>query len=321
MVVFKKSFRTESSRSELELSVNNLKNLKTQIGVYHHHLNTMKSIQKLRCATYMSPSIPVEYFETLLHYLEFQLGLTTSLVYETRWDGPPKGRPDPFEQDDVDLAFVSCCSYLKYLDGDNKHVELLPVSSVHTHPKGECKPGYFCEVVAHSSAKERVKEFLDLRGCRWAVNNTESLSGNIVPLITLKQLGENASFFGFIFHSGSHVNSIQMLLDRKVDATCVDSTSLALYLDKHSEARNSIYRVASWGPLPSYPILINSRLPEDFKSKLKSALLTAHEDPVWGPKLKQFQVTKFSETSSENYDKLRDMLEVKRTCSLSTVYY
>jgi len=41
-----------------------------------------------------------------------------------------------------------------------------------------------------------VKEFLDLRGCRWAYSDENSLSASTVILKTLKELGENASFFG-----------------------------------------------------------------------------------------------------------------------------
>jgi ABC-type phosphate/phosphonate transport system substrate-binding protein len=44
--------------------------------------------------------------------------------------------------------------------------------------------------------RKYVKEFLDLRGCRWAFSGEDSLSASTVILKTLKELGENASFFG-----------------------------------------------------------------------------------------------------------------------------
>lgn len=37
---------------------------------------------------------------------------------------------------------------------------------------------------------------LDLRGCTYAYSDEESLSGSKIVLKTLKQKGENASFFG-----------------------------------------------------------------------------------------------------------------------------
>lgn len=44
--------------------------------------------------------------------------------------------------------------------------------------------------------RKHVKEFLDLRGCRWAYSDENSLSASTVILKTLKEQGENASFFG-----------------------------------------------------------------------------------------------------------------------------
>ena len=44
--------------------------------------------------------------------------------------------------------------------------------------------------------RQHVKGFLDLRGCRWAYSDENSLSASTVILKTLKERGENASFFG-----------------------------------------------------------------------------------------------------------------------------
>lgn len=44
--------------------------------------------------------------------------------------------------------------------------------------------------------RNHVKEFLDLRGCQWAYSNDDSLSGSTIVLKNLRELGENASFFG-----------------------------------------------------------------------------------------------------------------------------
>ena len=46
--------------------------------------------------------------------------------------------------------------------------------------------------------RERIKDFLDLRGANWATNNSSSTSGHFVMLKALKELGENPSFFGSV---------------------------------------------------------------------------------------------------------------------------
>lgn len=58
----------------------------------------------LRAATYLVPSLPVEYFEGVLKYLELRMGCETTLRYESRWEGPPKERRDPFGEDELDLG-------------------------------------------------------------------------------------------------------------------------------------------------------------------------------------------------------------------------
>jgi len=54
--------------------------------------------------TYLSPSLPVELFETILHYLEEVTGREGFLMYESRFTGPPPDRVDPFAADLVDIG-------------------------------------------------------------------------------------------------------------------------------------------------------------------------------------------------------------------------
>ena len=48
----------------------------------------------LRIATYMCPSIPVEYYEMICGYLEEKLNLQTTLIYDSRRNSPQKSRED-----------------------------------------------------------------------------------------------------------------------------------------------------------------------------------------------------------------------------------
>lgn len=43
----------------------------------------------LHVATYLVPSISVEFFESLLQYLERKLDCRTTLLYESRYEAPP----------------------------------------------------------------------------------------------------------------------------------------------------------------------------------------------------------------------------------------
>lgn len=281
-----------------------------------------KSIKpRLRFATYMCPSLPVEYYETVTHYLESKLDVHTSLLYESRWEGPPADREDPFTTNEVDIAFVNSNCYFRFLQTLNEFVELLPLSSIHNHPKGEGKPGYFADVVIHAELVDRVKEFMDLRGSKWAVNHPDSTSGNLIALLTLKQLGENATFFGTVLQSGSHVKSLEMILDKKADAAAVDSNCLKNFLTQHPEAKKNLQVLESWGPLAPYPILINKRVDGDLKAQIILALQNMHQDMTWSPRLAKFNVQRFTPISSDVYDKDRQLLQQIKGNHLVPAYY
>lgn len=61
-------------------------------------------MRTLHAGTYLSPSIPVEYFEMILQYLESKLGIHTTLLYESRWEGPRAERQDPFLSGYLDIG-------------------------------------------------------------------------------------------------------------------------------------------------------------------------------------------------------------------------
>ncbi|XP_067134291.1 uncharacterized protein [Centruroides vittatus] len=275
----------------------------------------------LRAATYLSPSIPVEYYEMILHYLEEKLGIYTTLLYESRWEGPHPDRPNPFANNEIDLAWMSSSVYLRMLRNSSKSIELLPVSSVHYHQKGEDRPGCFADVVVHRDLKDKVKDFIDLRGCKWAYNCGESLSGHVMTLQNLKELGENASFFGTILYSGSHLESLRMVLNKKVDAAAIDSNCFSLYMDKNSQARKEVFVLQSWGMLTPYPIVVRPTLPNSLKRSIVDALLQMHMDPKGAKILSGFGVRRFAKISQDDFSNEQDLIENTQNLSFTTVYY
>ena len=58
-----------------------------------------------------------------------------------------------------------------------------------------CVDSYIC--------RERVKEFYDIRGCKFVHARENSLASNRLVLRMLKQMGEDASFFSDI-QGGAH---------------------------------------------------------------------------------------------------------------------
>ncbi|GFQ98316.1 uncharacterized protein TNCT_469761 [Trichonephila clavata] len=241
----------------------------------------------LHAGTYLSPSMPVEYFEMILQYLESKLGIHTTLLYESRWEGPRAEREDPFMSGYLDLAWMSSTVYLR-MKKESSPIELLPISSIHMHARGFDRPGYYSDVIMHKDLGEKVKEFIDLRGCKWAYNCPESLSGHVITLNSLKEIGENSSFFGNILYSGSHLDSIKMVIGKKVDAAAVDANCLAFFLERNSHLADEIKVLTSWGPLPPYPFVVNSKLDESLKADIMKCLLNMHQDRDGLKKLQEF---------------------------------
>ncbi|CAG0885216.1 unnamed protein product [Darwinula stevensoni] len=249
---------------------------------------------QLRCITYLVPSIPVEFFETLVHLFEEKLGIPTSLIYESRGNGGPLAdHEDPFKSDWAHVGFMSSSGYLRMKEEKWMSVELLPVSSVHIHKKKLTIPGVLVDVIVHSDTRDRIKEFMDLRGCKWAYTYSTSISSSILATYKLKQLGETSNFFGDHLVSGSHVNSINMVLMKQAEASAVDANALANWAAHNPRLATEISVVDTWGPTPPYAIVVSKSLPGELKSKLTEVLLNLHNDKKWTEKLNSFFVSHF----------------------------
>ncbi|XP_068085021.1 probable phosphite transport system-binding protein PtxB [Anabrus simplex] len=277
---------------------------------------------RLRFITYMCPSHPVELYELFMHYIEEEVGCEATLMYESRSSGPLTDRSDPFTDDLVDIGFMSSSSYVKLLDSKNKFAELLPVAAVFDHPKNnKGEKGYFADIIIHVDGRKHVKEFLDLRGCRWAYSDESSLSGNTIVLKTLKELGENASFFGNTLKSGSHLNSVQMVLTKQAEAAAVDANTLAYNKKYLQDGGKDILVLDSLGPLPPYPIVINSRLKDDMKKKLTQAFMKISDNKLWSSQLKKYGLSKFVPNCLEVYEMERDIQSAVKNMHLGPRYY
>ncbi|CAH0715463.1 unnamed protein product, partial [Brenthis ino] len=279
--------------------------------------------QELCVITYMCPTHPVELYELVLELLEEALDCHAVLQYESRSPGPIPGRPDPFSTNKVDLAFMTAAAYMKLRDTKNEFIELLPVTPVFAHQMNvENKPGYFSDIIIHSDKKaHNVNTLLDLRGCTFACSNEESLSGSKIVLKTLKEKGENASFFGSLLKSGSHLASAQMVLSKQAEWAAVDSTTL-LYSKKFMQDRGKeIITLETLGRLPPYPIVVNSRLPDETKNRITEALLNLPHSIQWKKRFAKFGLIKFDRNDNGAYDGPASQMWAIQKEKLNVRYY
>jgi len=117
----------------------------------------------------------------------------------------------------------------------------------------------------------------------------------------LKTMGENANFFGDYQCSKTHLQSLSLILERKCDAAAVDSTVLGLFLEKNPHFKNDLHVLTSWGPLPAYPIVVNSHLSPLAEELIVQALSSMHQTVEGIDCLNKYRIVKFTPNSSLNY--------------------
>ena len=61
--------------------------------------------------------------------------------------------------------------------------------------------------------------------------------------------------------AGSHCGLIQNVLDSRADVAAVDCNALHGFLRQHPNHADDITVINSFGPLPTYPIVFNSKMP------------------------------------------------------------
>ncbi|XP_060839084.1 uncharacterized protein LOC132920597 [Rhopalosiphum padi] len=275
----------------------------------------------LRLITYLVPSHPVELYECIAHFLEEQLHVSATLVYESRdpIDLYNDDRPDPFCLKEVDIGFLSPTHYLKMKR--SKKIELLPITPVFVHPKNTAqKQGYYADIIMHTDVEKNVKSFLDLRGCNWGYTGDNSLSSSLTMQKLLRAHGENSSFFGNTIKTGNHLLTVEKVQDKQVMAAAVDSVAFYNYKNVLHKDSDDINILQSVGALPPYAIVCGKNLNGDLKSKIVNALSKATITKQWKDKFEKFGLIKFTENSSDAYTEL-EFNEPLDGNGLSSVYY
>jgi phosphonate transport system substrate-binding protein len=207
-----------------------------------------------------------------------RLGVPTKVVDDVPW----QAREQMLYRGEAQVGVV--CG-LQYIHAPG--IELL-AAPVMRGPRYQNQPVYFSDVVVRDDSQARC--LADLRGCTWAVNEPTSHSGFNITRYALAERGETSSFFGRIVESGSHENSIRLVLDGAVDASAVDSTVL-------ETLRPNLRVIETLGPSPIPPVVVSRSLPAATREQLRGALLATTLGPI----------ARFVPVSDADYDAIRYM--------------
>ena len=256
--------------------------------------------QRLRFLTYLSPSIPREFFERVVGHVEARTGLASSLACETAESGPSPAT-DPFAAGRADLAFVCAPSYpVLRRAGTASLVGAAPVSA---DPRNGGRPVYFADVIV--GARTPFTGFADLSGAVWTYNDPSSLSGWYSMLARLAEIGRGTdpgAFFREVRVSGSHRESVAAVAQGLADASAIDSNALVLQLQSEPRLKSRLRVLETWGPLPIQPLLARRSLPRSVRDGVARALLSMHEDADSARSLARFRFARFAPVTRAFYD-------------------
>jgi phosphonate transport system substrate-binding protein len=260
---------------------------------------TTKAVQQvvapLRLVSLLSASMKVFYIR-LSHYLSTQTALDTEFLTVPWQEGLKQ-----LERGDVQGGFL--CGLLL-----TQQPDLEPIAApVHRGQRYRGQSVYFSDIVVRLESD--FETFEELRGARWAYNEPNSFSGYVALSAHLAQQGKGADFFGSLQQSGSHVNSLELLLEDKVDATAIDSTVLDWELQQRPELQGELWTVQSLGPYPVPPVAVRRDVPKKQKELLREALLTLHETKAGQAVLDFSPFTRYVPAFDETYGSLEAIAE------------
>ena len=228
----------------------------------------------MRAITYLSPGIPLDFYERLVRHMSTALGRPIELVADPRCSGPPVGEPNPLSTGGADIAFVCGPAYLRLVD----EVQLVCAAPVFDDPRTPGRPLYFAEVVV--TADHHGESLAELVDARYAYNDPASLSGFLAVLAHLGSATPE-QFSGAI-QSGSSEASLDLLDTGKADICSVDSVVWRRLTAERPELLKRFRVMESLGPFPVQPIVASPQLDAETLDRLTGALLRLGPDDL-GP--------------------------------------
>lgn len=242
-------------------------------------------------------------------YLGQRLGIPTKFMGDISW----QERLRLLDDGQIQVGWICGLPYIQRVDISSPRIELL-AAPVIQGVRYQQRPVYFSDVAVHRDS--RFKTFADLRGVSWAYNEPGSQSGYNVVRYHLATLGETSGYFGRVVEAGAHHTSLQMILQRQIDASAIDSTVLELEIRSDPEIASQIRIIETLGPSPIPPWIISKEVPLELRSALRALLLDMHQDPQGRAILDQGLIDCFVGVEDRDYDPIRMMTKLAERVTL-----
>jgi phosphonate transport system substrate-binding protein len=236
----------------------------------------------------------------IARYVSSRLEIPTQFVGDLPW--PERERL--LDEGQIQVGWICGLPYVWKADRHPPLVRLL-AAPVMQHPRYEGRPIYFSDVIVHRDSGYRT--FSDLRGASWAYNEPHSQSGYNVTRYHLATLGETSGYFSRVVEAGSHLRALKMVLDRRIDASAIDSTVLELELQRDPGLADRIRIVETLGPSPIPPWVVAHNVSPEMEVALRQVFLGMHQHAGGRQVLEAGQMDRFLKVEDRDYDPIRQM--------------
>jgi phosphonate transport system substrate-binding protein len=236
-------------------------------------------------------------------YRAGRLAVPVRLEIEPPW----QERERLFDAGQIDLCWICGLPYVWKADHNPGKIRPL-VAPVMAGKRYRDRPVYYSDVVVRRESA--FWSLADLRGSSWAYNEPNSHSGYGVVRYALAMEGKTLDFFGRLVESGAHQVSLQMVLDRDVDASAIDSTVLELELARNPAIIPQLRVIDTFGPSPIPPWVVSNRVPAESQQALQESLIGMENDPRGREILKSARMARFTTVDDHDYDPIREMRRV-----------
>lgn len=244
-------------------------------------------------ATFLAPTLYKTY-QHIVEYVEEAIRIPTFLI---------RGESlDDFAYGSIDAGFICGLEYTHLSQQVPSPVELIAAPIL----KGERyrqSPRYFSDIVVRKNSPATVLE--DLYGCTWAYNEKASHSGYNLVQYSLLEQGKSLEQFAQTIETGSHAQSLRLVLEGKADAAAIDSHMLDVILRNRPEVAEAVRIIGSFGPSTIPPVVASTRLPLPLREKIRDTFLTMHLDGSFAQRLDDGLIERFTAITDEHYHDIR----------------
>jgi phosphonate transport system substrate-binding protein len=252
----------------------------------------------LRFATYLSSSL-YEVYEYICEYVGERTGHPTQLE---------EGHSlDEFADGQAHVGFVCGLPYYLATRRNDPPAELLAAPVL--HPKRyQGKPCYFSDIVVRRVSP--FASFNDLEGCTWGYNEHTSHSGWNIVCYSLLTRSKTLAHFGKLVKTGSHLQSLEMVLQGDIDAAAIDSHVLDLLRVRFPTLDTQLRVIDTLGPSGIPPVVVSRNVSAFLKQELQHVLMEMHHDLRAAEALRQGLIAKFVPVTNDHYRPMHEMFKL-----------